>query len=110
MIWITNINHGICYVQKGKEKLLFEGFVYVNKKNLAKGLVSFECEKRQYLTTCKAKVKVFGNQVVGRLREHTYGPDITRSEVIRAVHEIKTRAEDREETPPTDHLLNLFQR
>ena len=29
----------------------------------------------------------------------THGPDPTRSEVIRAVQEMKTRAEDTEETP-----------
>ena len=71
----------------------------MKQKNLAKGVVSFECEKRRYSTACKAKVKVFGNQVVGRLHEHTHGPDPTRSEVIRAVQEMKTRAEDTEETP-----------
>ena len=43
--------------EKGKEKLLFEGFVYVKQKNLAKGVVSFECEKCWYSTACKAKVK-----------------------------------------------------
>ena len=51
--------------EKGKEKLLFEGFVYVKQKNLAKRVVSLECEKQQYSTTCKAKVNVFDNQVVG---------------------------------------------
>ena len=66
--------------EKGKEKLLFEGFVYVKQKNLAKGVVSFECKKCRYSTTCKAKVKVFGNQVVEWLHEHTHGPDPTRSE------------------------------
>ena len=82
--------------EKRKDNLLFEGFVYAKQKNLAKGVVSFECEKHRYST---AKVKVFGNQVVGRLYEHTRGPDPTRSEVIRAVQEMKTRDEDTEETP-----------
>ena len=50
--------------EKGKEKFLFEGFVYVKQKNLAKGVVSFECEEHRYSTALKAKVKVFGNQVV----------------------------------------------
>ena len=53
--------------EKGKEKLLFEGFVYVKQNNLAKGVASLECKKRRYSTACKAKVKVFCNQVVGRL-------------------------------------------
>jgi hypothetical protein len=41
--------------EKGQEKLLLEGFVYVKQKNLAKGVVSFECEKRRYAAACKAR-------------------------------------------------------
>ena len=70
----------------------------MKQNNLAKGVVSFECEKRRYSTACKAKANVFGNQVVGQLHEHTHGSDPTRSEVIRNVQEMKTRAEDTEDT------------
>jgi hypothetical protein len=44
-------------------------------------------------------VKVLGNQIVGRLHEHTHGPDPARREVLRAVQQMKTRAEETEETP-----------
>ena len=94
--------------EKGKEKLLFEGFVYEKQKNLANGVVSFECEKRPYSNACKVKVKVFGNQVVGRLHERTHGPDSTRREVIGAVQEMKTCAEDTEEILLTNHYSVCF--
>ena len=85
--------------EKGKDKLIYEGFEYVKQKNLANEVVSFECIQRRYKSACKAKVKVLGQEIVGRLHEHTHGPDPARKEVLKAVEKMKRRAEETEETP-----------
>lgn len=85
--------------ERWNEKLSFEGFVCVKQKQLANGVVSFECEKRRNKTECKAKLKIRGQELVGRLNEHSHGPDPTRQEVLKAVQRMKRQAEETEETP-----------
>ena len=56
--------------ERGKDKLVYEGYTYVKQKDLANGVVSFECEGRRNEAACKAKVKVDSRKstVVGRLK------------------------------------------
>ena len=42
----------------------FIGFLDVKQKNLANGVVSWECEQRRR-NSCNAKIKVRGGDVVG---------------------------------------------
>jgi len=84
---------------KGKEKVIFEGYVYVKQKNLANGVVSFECERRRNKAECKAKIKIRGEELVGRLNEHAHGPDPARKEVLKAIQQMKRLAEETEEAP-----------
>ena len=64
--------------ERGAQKLLYEGHVYVKQKALASGAVSYECEKRrlsaQNQGQCRAKVRVQGDAIVGRTNEHTHAP------------------------------------
>lgn len=83
---------------KGRPKLVFEGFVYVKQKELAKGVVSYECEMRRNEMRCKAKVKVRALEIVGKTNEHTHTPTIGRPEALKVCHSIKKRALDTEET------------
>ena len=47
---------------RGKNKIMYGGYVYVKQKNLSAGVISYECEKRRGnvtgVTECKAKLKV----------------------------------------------------
>ena len=47
---------------RGKQKIMYNGYVYVKQKNLAHRVISYECEKRggseAGLSECKAKIKV----------------------------------------------------
>ena len=82
---------------------MLEGYIYVKQKNLANGVVSYECEmrKRDTLTSnqCKAKVKVANDEVVGFVNEHTHAPVVGRPEALRVRVAIKERAVDTMETP-----------
>ena len=81
---------------KGKDKVIFEGYVYVKQKNLANDVVLFECEKRRNKAECKAKIKIRGEVLVGRFNEHFHGPDPGRQEVLKAVQRMKRQAEETE--------------
>ena len=84
---------------KGKDKVIFEGYVYVKQKHLANDVVSFECEKRRNKAECKAKIKIRGEVLVGRFNEHSHGPDPARQEVLKAVLRMKRQEEETEEAP-----------
>ena len=83
---------------KGANKLLHEGFLYVKQKTLANGWTAFECERRRNWKTCKGKVKVLGDEVVV-LSNHTHGPDNARGEALKAVQNMKERAETTGDAP-----------
>lgn len=88
---------------RGKQKILYNGYVYVKQKVLAGGVISYECEKRRGnlvgVSECKAKVKVQNEVVVASLHEHTHGPDSARCEVLQVRQNITKRAVETEETP-----------
>ena len=86
--------------ETGGEKLVYEGYLYVKQKNLANNVVSYECDKRRNKGNCKAKVKVDSqrNIVVGRMHEHTHGPDAAKIEAVRTLQNMKIKAVSTEET------------
>ena len=95
---------------KGGSKLVYEGFVYVKQKNLANGVVSYECEMRRNDKQCKAKLKVKGEEVIGKTNEHTHAVSIGRPEALELRQSLKRRALDTEETAQqiiTQELENI---
>ena len=83
---------------QGKRKLVDGGYMYVHQKNLANGVASWECEQRRR-ETCKAKVKVLNDQIVGRVNVHTHGPNNTKVEVTKVRVDMKRRAETTIDAP-----------
>ncbi|XP_068246839.1 uncharacterized protein [Palaemon carinicauda] len=77
--------------ERGKMKLIYEGYIYVEQKELANNVTSYECEKHRH-NNCKAKVKVCENEVVGYVNDHT------RREVLLVKQEIKAKSIATEET------------
>ena len=86
---------------RGKDRLVHDGYIYVKQKDLANGVVSFECEERRNKAVCKAKLKVHieRNEVVGRLHNHTHAPSKAKIEAARTIQRVNMRAIDTEETP-----------
>ena len=86
---------------RGKDRLVLDGYLYVKQKDLANGVVSFECEERRNKASCKAKVKVHMQQseVVGRLHSHTHAPSQAKIIAEKTVQKVKKRAIETEETP-----------
>ena len=79
--------------------MVHEGFVYVKKKNLANGVISYECELRRNKRECRAKIEVAGNHVIGQRGTHTNAPDIGRPGALKIRQAMKRRALDTEEEP-----------
>ena len=95
--------------ERGKAKLLLDGYAYVKQKDLADGKESWECELRRS-RQCKAKVHILAGRVVHRTNEHTHVGDARRSEVIKFRAAVKERAQTTEETPQqilADSVQNL---
>lgn len=92
--------------RKGKEKVIFEDYVYVKQKNLANGVVSFECEKRRNKLECKAKIKLRKGMLVGRLNSHSHSPNPTGREFLDIGQEINRSAEETEEA--SQPIVNQF--
>ena len=83
---------------RGGNKVLYEGYIYVKQKDLADGAVSYECEMRRNDQQCKAKLKVLGNEVLGRMNEHTHAPNLGRMEATKVKVGVKRRALETEES------------
>ncbi|XP_066914227.1 uncharacterized protein [Clytia hemisphaerica] len=78
--------------ERGREKILENGYIYVFQKDLANDLKSFECELRRR-GQCKAKVKVdILGDIVERLNEHTHQPSATKVEVTKIKVSLKEQA------------------
>lgn len=103
---------------RGKRKIMHNGYVYVKQKDLASGVTGYECEKRRGningISACKAKIKVNKDGVViGFLHEHTHPPDTVRCEVLQVRQNIARRAIETDETPQQildRELRNLSER
>ena len=75
-----------------KNKVLFDGYAYVKKVDLADNWECFECERRRNFDRCKGKVKVKVNEIQV-VKEHSHGPNPARNEVIKVSTAIKRRAQ-----------------
>ena len=71
-----------------KNKVLFDGYAYVKKADLADNWECFECERRRNFDRCKGK----GNEIQV-VKEHSHGPNPARNEVIKVSTAIKRRAQ-----------------
>ena len=76
---------------QNKNKILYQGYAYVKKVNLADNWESFECERRRNFDGCKGKVKVNGLQIQV-VKEHSHTPSPARNEVLKVSAAIKRRA------------------
>ena len=72
--------------------------MYVYQKDLANGVESWECEQRRK-NTCKAKVKMQYDRIVGRVNEHSHAPNRTKVEVTKVRADMKRRAETTVDAP-----------
>ena len=62
--------------QKGKRKILREGYIYVYKKELKNNIRSFECELRR-MGQCSTSIKFdVDDQVIDQVNEHTHPPSV----------------------------------
>ena len=58
---------------KGSIKLLYQGFSYVKQKDLVDNVVPYECVRRRSANgTCKARIHIRDDEVVGEVGDHTY--------------------------------------
>ena len=83
---------------EGCWKLVYKGFVYVKRKDLTNGVVSYECKMRRSEKQCKEKLKVLGEEIVGKTNEHTQATFIGRPEALKLCQSVKRRALNTEET------------
>ena len=96
--------------QKGKRKILREGYSYVYKKELKNNIRSFECElwrKGQCSTSIKVDVD---DQVFDQVNEHTYPPSQTKCEMELVKNRIKNRSQTTFDTTQrilTDELQGI---
>ena len=67
--------------ERGNQKLSYQGFLYIKQKNLANGVVSWECEQRRR-NSCNAKIKVRGEDVVGNVNTHNHAAEPCRKETL----------------------------
>ena len=74
-----------CQTNKGKSKILFEGFIYNKQKALANEAISWECEDRRR-KHCNARIKVRNQTIIGRVNEHTHGPSCARVDALKVCH------------------------
>ena len=80
--------------ERGKQKLVLEGYVYVKQKALSTGDISWECECRRH-KGCKARLRVRGTDHlvslvwfglgVSRTNDHTHAPVTGRPEAIQVI-------------------------
>ena len=82
---------------------MYKGYCYTRQKRLVNDVVSYECEKRWQnglkQGQCKAKIRVRGQELVGRTNEHSHGPELSRGEVQKVRGTIRDRSTNTEETP-----------
>ena len=85
---------------KGSLKLLYQGFPYVKQKDLVDNVVSYECVRRRSANgTCKARIHIRDDEVVGKVGDHTHQPNPAGTETLKMVAAMKHRARTTQETP-----------
>nr|XP_054769755.1 uncharacterized protein LOC129277627 [Lytechinus pictus] len=87
--------------ERGGRKLLFDGYIYVKKRNLAAGWESFECNQRRNKKQCKASIKVrvsVENEFRDRT-EHNHPPDHGKANAYKVKNAVKRMALETDESP-----------
>ena len=85
---------------KGSLKLLYQGFPYVKQKDLVDNVVSYECVRRRSANgTCKARIHIRDDEVVGKVGDHTHQPNPAGTETLKMVAAMKHRARTTQDTP-----------
>ena len=85
---------------KGSLKLLYQGFPYVKQKDLVDNVVSYECVRRRSANgTCKARIHIRDDEVVGKVGDYTHQPNPAGTETLKMVAAMKHRARTTQETP-----------
>ena len=85
---------------KGSIKLLYRGFSYVKQKDLVDNVVSYECVRRRSANgTCKARIHIRDDEIVGEVGDHTHQPNPAGTETLKVVAAMKHRARTTQETP-----------
>lgn len=77
---------------KNKDKILYQGYAYVEQKDLAQGWKSFECERRRRYRDCTGKIHVKDDLV--RVRNpHNHAPNPAKCEAYKVISTIRERAQ-----------------
>ena len=66
-IWLFNLS----WLPNAGRKLIFENYIFVKQKELADGVISWECSKRRNVQSCRAKVRTGNDIFLGRTNDHT---------------------------------------
>ncbi|KAL8591669.1 hypothetical protein ACOMHN_056785 [Nucella lapillus] len=90
------------FTKRNKRKLLHEGYAYVMDHTKADNVTIFwRCEKRG---ECKGRLKTVNDVLEGRPSTHSHPPSAARCLALKAVGDIKQRAEQSEEA--TSSIIN----
>jgi len=85
--------------EKGKRKILHNGYIYVFQKDLANEIRCYECDLRRK-GQCKAKIKLdLNDEVVEELNQHTHPPSQVQTELAKVRNDMKAAAETTLDTP-----------
>ena len=85
--------------EKGRRKLIKDGYIYVFKKQLANDNSSWECVLRRKERQCRATVKLSPtDEFIEQNNEHTHASSATEVEVTKVLMSIKRKAETTDET------------
>ncbi|XP_064649980.1 uncharacterized protein LOC135501673 [Lineus longissimus] len=81
--------------ERGKDKLVYDGYVYTRQKLLAGNRTSWICEQR---SKCKARVTTDGLHVVKAMNQHTHAPNRPAVQAQRVQQQMKARVQTTQET------------
>jgi FLYWCH zinc finger domain len=79
--------------EKGKPKLLDNGYAYVRDKESATGKTFWKCECSKKFK-CHGRVHSRGDLVIHRYGDHNHAPDAAKIEADKVINTIKERAQN----------------
>ena len=82
-------------VPNAGRKLIFENYIFVKQKELADGVISWECSKRRNVQSCRAKVRIRNDIFLDRTNDHTCSdvPNLADVAVLKACIAMTTHAQ-----------------
>jgi hypothetical protein len=86
--------------QKGRTKIVVDGFVYNHTKTYTSGGQIWYCEQR-YSSNCSASVSTDGNVLRHPFAGHTHRASTERPAVLDALHQLRTDAITAADTKPS---------